>query len=66
MKKIDFLNQPPKFSIFNNASNKTFFGGVLFIFDLIAMLAVTFIFFYNHKSLAILFEYIFHHLRLYN
>ena len=51
MKKIDFLNQPPKFSIFNNASNKTFFGGVLFIFDLIAMLAVTFIFFYNHKSL---------------
>jgi len=51
MQKLDFLNQAPKFSIFNNASNKTQFGGVLFLLEIIAIIAVIFIFLYNHKTI---------------
>ena len=50
MKKIDFLNSSPKFFIFNNESNKTNFGGVLFLIYLIIMFFISLAYIYDYAS----------------
>jgi hypothetical protein len=41
MNAIDFFNLPPQYSIFQKETNKTQFGGVLFLIYLIVMLFIS-------------------------
>ena len=52
MKTIDLLSQPPSniFSIFSEQRNKTRLGGCFFIIEIIAIIAIIFIFLFDHYS----------------
>ena len=41
MNSLDFFNYPPQYSIFQKETNKTVFGGVLFLIYLIVMLFIS-------------------------
>ena len=53
MNNLDFLSGPPNIFIFQKQSNKTTFGGVLFLIYIIIMIGITFIYImdyiYNEK-----------------
>ena len=48
MKTIDFLSESPKNFIFNENSNKTFFGGILSLIYLIIVLLITSFYLVNY------------------
>ena len=41
MKIIDFFNSNPQYSIFQKETNKTYFGGILFILYIIIMIFIS-------------------------
>ena len=47
-RKLDFLNESPPFYIFSEKSNKTSFGGVIFIFFIIIMILISLLYFYDY------------------
>ena len=53
MNNLDFLSSSPNIFIFQKQSNKTTFGGVLFLIYIIIMIGITFIYImdyiYNEK-----------------
>ncbi len=55
MKSIDLLSQPPAnvFSIFSERRNRTNLGGCIFIIELIAIIAIIFIFLFDHYNTAL-------------
>ena len=46
--KLDFLSSPPQMYFLNRRTNKTIFGGILFIIYIILIMDI-FIFYYNDK-----------------
>ena len=48
LKKLDFLNESPQIYIFNEKSNKTLFGGVIFIIFIIIMILISLLYFYDY------------------
>ena len=48
LKKLDFLNESPQIYIFNKKSNKTLFGGVIFIIFIIIMILISLLYFYDY------------------
>ena len=50
MKKLDFLNSSPTYYIFNEETNKTNFGGVLFLIYLIIMFFISLVYIYDFAS----------------
>ena len=47
-RKLDFLNESPQFYIFNEKSNKTILGGVIFIIFIIIMILISLLYFYDY------------------
>ena len=54
MKVIDFMSRPPanKFAIFSQGRNKTNFGAVIFLIEIIAIILITFIFLFDYRTNA--------------
>ena len=47
IRRLDFLSSPPQMFIFKQKTNKTLFGGILFIIYIIIMLIISLIFILN-------------------
>ena len=52
MHPLDFLSGPPTFFIFKKESNKTNFGGVLFLIYLIIIIMITIYYYIDYKNTA--------------
>ena len=52
MHPLDFLSGPPTFFIFKKESNKTNFGGVLFLIYLIIIIIITIYYYIDYKNTA--------------
>ena len=48
IRKIDLLSSPPQLYIFQQKTNKTLFGGILFIIYIIIMFIISFIYILNY------------------
>ncbi len=48
IRKIDLLSSPPQMYIFQQKTNKTLFGGILFIIYIIIMFIISFIYILNY------------------
>ena len=48
MRKLDFLSQPPHIYIFQQNSNKTTFGGVIFILFIFVMIFISLLYIFDY------------------